>query len=396
MRHIISLSFIFFIVLFFLGCDPAKTNNNENNIYIEKYSELFKGYIIKDWIKSDYFKNLDEVKNTYRKYSVGLEQNYKINFKQNLIKRINFSNMNGLIRFGSQAHGIIEYPILEYVNGNGDILFGQVNYSGGVGSSLFNYNTNIWKRFNYIKYENNKEISQLKRTVRFHNNIFNLFTDYSNLNYYIKDGLVNKVIINRDLLPFGIGDNGFLLNNALSKSFYFGATIDLYFKNNKNIFDKIIYIYDYDKQIVQNIFIYPFSNYYGFISGDYKDKIYLCFGGVAPYRPEEAEALFKFKPDTGHIMIHEINTGKIYNIYFNEMDEHSRGGKIIGGVYVLGEDDSIYYQLVTDQAYFIYRITPLWNEPMEKTEYKPYFFEFLPEIKKEWDALQDSSKGEVK
>ena len=42
---------------------------------------------------------------------------------------------------------------------------------------------------------------------------------------------------------------------------------------------------------------------------------------------------------------------------------------------------------IKKKAYYIYKITPLWKAPMEKTEYRPIFFENHPELKKKWEKL---------
>jgi hypothetical protein len=56
--------------------------------------------------------------------------------------------------------------------------------------------------------------------------------------------------------------------------------------------------------------------------------------------------------------------------------------------YVIGEDDNLYFQLVTDRYYLIYKIAVDWDGPMENAEYDPICFEIYPELKKMWEEIE--------
>jgi hypothetical protein len=88
----------------------------------------------------------------------------------------------------------------------------------------------------------------------------------------------------------------------------------------------------------------------------------------------------------GHIMILDVENDALYNIhhpYYTEINENDDGALT---TYVVGEDDNIYFQLVTEQAYYVYKIVPLWDS-VEETEYNPRFIEFYPELQEIWDEL---------
>jgi len=95
----------------------------------------------------------------------------------------------------------------------------------------------------------------------------------------------------------------------------------------------------------------------------------------------------------GHIMIYDPEKDTLYNVRHPFWDEENKNEKLLAYQYVLGEDENIYYQLVTDKAYYIYKLELLWDQPMEDDEYKPYFFEFHPELKEAFDkAVVGASK----
>jgi hypothetical protein len=56
--------------------------------------------------------------------------------------------------------------------------------------------------------------------------------------------------------------------------------------------------------------------------------------------------------------------------------------------YVIGEDDNLYFQLVTDEHYIIYKIVPAWERPMEDAQYNPFCFDVYPELNKMWEGFE--------
>ena len=96
--------------------------------------------------------------------------------------------------------------------------------------------------------------------------------------------------------------------------------------------------------------------------------------------------LFKFPvSNVGHILIYDIINNDIYNIRHPIFDEFNKNEKLIETTYILGEDYNIYFQLVTDRGYYIYRIIPKWDLEYETIQYMTYFIEMYPHLKKIWD-----------
>jgi hypothetical protein len=118
---------------------------------------------------------------------------------------------------------------------------------------------------------------------------------------------------------------------------------------------------------------------------DSKERIYLYtnyrnLGMAFKYRDIQ-----KFTSQL-QILIYDINKDTLYQLYHPIVDDSNKNEKVEAFTYCLGEDENIYYQLVTDKAYYIYKLTLLWDQPMEKEDYHPLFFEFYPELKKAFDA----------
>ncbi|MCX7656527.1 MAG: hypothetical protein N2Z76_08395 [Treponemataceae bacterium] len=93
------------------------------------------------------------------------------------------------------------------------------------------------------------------------------------------------------------------------------------------------------------------------------------------------------KVDRFQVLVYDFEKD---TMYFIEWPKPSTGNETIIQVsYVVGDDDAIYVQVVADAACTIYRITPLWDAPMERIEYRPMFYEFYPEIEeKERQAIR--------
>jgi len=161
---------------------------------------------------------------------------------------------------------------------------------------------------------------------------------------------------------------------------------------NKTWNDKTIILYNWKNKNIIRVRVLPATDRYrrfGLILGntttvDSNNRVYFYFGGF--YEDEETRAR-EHNLNPGHIMIYDPEKDYLYNIYNPYTAPENVTEPVLGYQYLIGEDENIYYQEVRESGHYIYKITPLWDEPMEETEYNPIFFEFQPELKAEWDRM---------
>jgi hypothetical protein len=90
-----------------------------------------------------------------------------------------------------------------------------------------------------------------------------------------------------------------------------------------------------------------------------------------------------FKPETfaecseGNVLILDAEEDLLYQI--RHEIPHRRNA--LAAHYVLGEDGNIYFQVTTEDMYYIYRIEPYWGKRMQKAEYEPLFLELYPDLR---------------
>jgi hypothetical protein len=79
----------------------------------------------------------------------------------------------------------------------------------------------------------------------------------------------------------------------------------------------------------------------------------------------------------GSVLILDAEEDTLYQI----RHEIPHWREALAAHYVLGEDGNIYFQVVTEKVYYIYRIEPLWDKELSEAEYEPLFLEVYPELK---------------
>jgi hypothetical protein len=279
------------------------------------------------------------------------KNNYKPKAKYELVKRFEYSD-DGLMHYGPEKPNIrnpLSFNVLLAVYTSGIMFFSGARY---------------WDD------NNHKElISTPKKYLNIEDKVVNL--EYKELELvmapYDDKRYPGKVFTTIPvLLPGGVG-----------KAYYF-AKID--FQYLEIWLRDLLLIEKGDKPKIRIFpytdYFHPFSEYdYPRKTMDEKNRIYF---GLWSWNKEDYRKIDKFQ-----VMAYDFEQDTMYFIEWPKLTPKSEN--IIQISYVIGDDDAIYFQVVTDAACSIYRITPLWDEPMESVEYMPMFYEFYPEIKEKED-----------
>jgi hypothetical protein len=357
--------------------------------YVEKYLKLVKN------AEKGNFETPEDAYTAYVKYLNLPKYIYTLKTKFEFMVTIPFDEENGLHmpEFPNWSPVQIFSP-LRYVFKNGDLLFEgnplqrQYNlklYSANEKQIIKNpvlppdFNDSgeaiIIEGKEYpIKYNDQNGYQYYK-----HDNQELVIEDYKKIPLFFKDDKITGPI-----------RSDFAIMLAQKQIYYKTAPVG-YVANGGR--DLIFLFYNWKNKEIKRLIGLPATDKYSeinlcgtqdTINIDRKNRIYLAFF----CRGDDDLALLNSKKVAfGHIMIYDLENNILYNIRHPFLDDKNKKEQIKAYQYVLGEDENIYYQLVTDKSYYIYKISPLWNEPMEESKYNPVFFEFHPELKTAWDTL---------
>jgi hypothetical protein len=351
-------------------------NNTEDNFY-EKYIKLAE-YLEKNVDLPELTEEEKLIKEKYFKLLSVPENIYELDYDLEFIKRIDFDEENGLpgwyVGEATEEH----HPSLHMVTENGDLCFTP---SGWGYSSKYLVDKDEWIRYEvgdyycpeFIKIESIIYEGEWRKII---------FDKYPDRNIYVDYN--NEKIQIGNYNDFPINYNGAYLikpienNISIWKTYYNVIHLN---KRQKST-DKGFLYYDLENnQTIEEYILAGTDKYETFRditpvrTIDSKGRIYMNLHDQ-PYNDNR----------NGHVMILDLENDALYNIhhpYYTEINENDDGFIVI---YVLGEDDNIYFQLITDKAYYIYKITPLWDS-IEETEYNPRFIEYYPELQEVWDGL---------
>ena len=304
---------------------------------------------------------------------------YELDFNYELVKRIEINTDDGLGAWFSENAGE-EYPALHVVVENGDLCF---TASGKYNASKYIIENDEWIRYGEEYFSCPEYISL--RNIFYEGNWRDVLVAITgNGNIYFEND--NETIIIGNYNDFPVGFNNSSLIQPISDDIsiwrkYFNI-INIDRRDGFSDLGFLFYILE-ERQSINEI-ILPGTDKYKTFDVDVmlnkttsaKGEIYLRLYDN-PKRSGNRE---------GHIMILDVENDALYNIrhpYYTEINENDDGALT---TYVVGEDDNIYFQLVTEQAYYVYKIIPLWDS-VEETEYNPRFIEFYPELQEIWDGL---------
>jgi hypothetical protein len=367
--------------------DENKINEVHENIEIEnnffnKYIKLAE-YLENKLADTDTEELNDEeqaIKEKYFKILRVPENIYELDYNYELVKKIGINTEDGLGGWTTE-NATEQYPALHYVTKNGDLCFTK---SGNVYASKYIIEEGKWIRYGegyfqcpeyvplrsiYYKggYRNVKvDRKDLDTLYIEYNNEKIEIVNYNNFPICFKGAdLLHPIINNNDISIW----SNFIKVIKIDKRYGFVELGFLFYEleNNKSMNEIILPGTDkyrtFDIDIMQNK------------TTDSQNRIYMRLNDE-PYKRNR----------NGHIMILDVQNDALYNIhhpYYTEINENDDGALT---TYVVGEDDNIYFQLVTEQAYYVYKITPLWDSVAE-TEYNPRFIEYYPELQGVWDEL---------
>jgi hypothetical protein len=215
--------------------------------------------------------------------------------------------------------------------------------------------------------------------------------------FYPKDKSFKRYNGFFDGLPYkfdrGGDSNAAQLWPVTDNKIYFCSEITVHFANRYYSLDVNIYTNDIsEKKELKNVVLPMTGTYSPYLMPfglgqqmDSKERVYLFLNSRTLRSDLKGKDIRDFTSQL-QVLIYDINNDTLYQLYHPITDDSNKNEKVEAFTYCLGEDENIYYQLVTDKAYYIYKLTLLWDQPMEKEDYHPLFFEFYPELKKAFDA----------
>lgn len=337
-------SVIIFLAISFLSCFLKKEQNIESKI--ESYKKNVDQYT--DTLGCPLDKERKEIEQCLHIP----QRNYKLEVKVERVARFNYS-IEGLI-YGPEKPNIrnpLSFNTLLLVDVEGNMYFSEASYGGENADTVESTPKKYLKKENKIIELEDRELESIFK--------------YDDVFY------PEKVFNSIPWLLFGCVDNIYYTEVCLR---YLGESMRniMLMKIKNKTTSKRILLYTY--------FFLPFGAYWHLRKSlDSKNRIYL---GLWNWDRENYRKVDRFQ-----ILVYDFEKD---TMYFIEWPKPSAGKETIIQVsYVIGDDDVIYVQVVADKACSIYRITPLWDEPMEPIEYRPMFYEFYPEIEeKERQAIR--------
>jgi len=225
---------------------------------------------------------------------------------------------------------------------------------------------------------------------------------YDNKWYVMQSNYSNHLIIDQGESFTTIDDynnipllfkNSNFIGPVVSDKVILRSSYSINYKNGDSSYDIALLYYNWKTQESYRICILPFLikyqdldfNMTGIRTIDKKNRIYFAFHLPFVKSFDDLDIINTKQISSGHIIIYDIENDILYNLHHPYWDKYNTNERLLGYQYALGDDDNIYYQLVTEKAYYIYKITPSWEQSAQRDEYKPYFFEYYPNLKSEFE-----------
>lgn len=152
----------------------------------------------------------------------------------------------------------------------------------------------------------------------------------------------------------------------------------------ENYLDTIVFCCNLDKDKLSSVRVIPFSSDFRHFSGSFTD-----FRNVDSFLNIYYELRETNDPVKKVLMVYNYPTRDYYLFTLGKMEEVDPSENEMGYHFLIGEDDNLYYQIATDKAYHIFRITPHWDKVIKTQDYVSAIGEFYPKYKEDWDALSD-------
>jgi hypothetical protein len=357
--------------------NPNEMENKVESDFYNKYIKLAE-YLEGNVEQPELTEEEKLIKEKYFKLLSVPENIYELDYNFEFIKRIEFDGENSLDKWylGNATEG---YPGLNMVTKNEELCFDAY---GKYWASKYIVNKDEWVRYGE-GYKYCPEFIEIE-SIFYEGEWRKIVIDkFKNGDIYIENNSERIILGNYNDFPLNY-DGAYLIkpiDNYISiwKTYYNVIHLNKRLKST----DRGFLYYDLENNQAIKEYILPGTDKYE----TFKEL-------STPVRTIDSEGRIYLRLDDmplhgnrdGHIMILDIENDTLYNIhhpYYIDANENDDG---YDNNYVVGEDDNIYIQFMTDQAYYIYKITPLWDS-IEETEYNPRFIEYYPELQEVWDGL---------
>jgi len=348
----------------FIACDRkvAEAKDVDKKSYSENYLNQIVSYI-DFWGKKD-----NVVESVYKNFTAIPKKVFLIQHKQERIRIFEIGkNIGCLLKYNEREKNDFSFPCLGYVFKTGDMWFTGVEEKERLlGSSLYIKESGEIKKYNDYWAEFPSPYFKV-----FLNGQWDILHISADGTYAWVGEEGSKIIIDIPVIPHCGSSLCGSINSGLG--IFYSEPRCKYMDGNRGG-SLLFQVYDIEKREVVKKILLPGTDHYrtmqlvGAYDGeclDSQNRIYCC---LYPYKG----AFYKH----GNILIYDILNDILYTFDHPFFDEENKEEEVIGGSFVLGEDENIYYQLATDKRYYIYKITPDWDGPREEIEYNPVFYYF--------------------
>ena len=346
----------------------------KNDYFIDRYLRFITGFEM----ALSQTKGVEEIEQFYRS-NIGIPSVIKdLDYSMDLFKRIDHQDSED---FGSPFDfhmNFYSYHELGYVSESGDMWFTGLQGSGNMGSIFISDAETVHYEGITDEAPNNNRAFYYKGKWR------KLELEGENIISRIDDEkllLFRRGDIRPDNFPIKFGSGGAIIKGQD----WFDAQIFVNYGERYSGRDFAFINYDvFDKE--KRIYILPFTVCYQDFDQltrdlNQTDSQGRCYIATIYYNPED------FRTDESSVFIIDAEKDTLYQLRHPIIYDASIE-KPLAGHYVIGEDDNLYFQLVTDRSYIIYQIIPDWDGPMEDAEYNPLCFEVHPELEKLWKEFE--------
>jgi len=263
--------------------------------------------------------------------------------------------------------GLPDYNALGFVSEKGDLWFSGIQAGKRTGSVYLKEGT--WEKYNSV-FDNLPDMDK----IFFHRDRWiDLFKEGKAVCAKI-DGKTVPLYESATVLPDAVdfSEVGRIYNGKT----WWESYLRIEFRGGVHARDLALLCYDvFTKK--KEIYVLPGTSRYTTFgksmmpanTTDTKGRIYLGFYYFSPEKFSEFHE--------GSVLILDAEEDTLYQI----RHEIPHWREALAAHYVLGEDGNIYFQVVTEEVYYIYRIEPLWDKELSEAEYEPLFLEVYPELK---------------
>lgn len=265
--------------------------------------------------------------------------------------------------------GLPDYNALGYVGEKGDLWFSGIQAGKRTGSVYFKAEEGMYEKFSSV-FEN---LPDMDKIFFYKDRWIDLFSEDKTVCAEI-NGKTVPLYKTSEIAPdfINYSEVGRIYNGKT----WWESYLRIEFRGGLHTRDLALLCYDvFTKE--KEIYILPGTSRYTTFgksmmpanTTDTKGRIYL---GYYYFSPEKFSEFHE-----GSVLILDAEEDTLYQI----RHEIPHWREALAAHYVLGEDGNIYFQVVTEEVYYIYRIEPLWDKELSEAEYEPLFLEVYPELK---------------